>query len=463
MKRKRSPTLFFWGATRDPPKEFASVSEGPQIQLILKPATSYRNSMPMPYELLVKIFAYVIETSDDPMRDLYHLARVCEEWRNIILGTPSLWTRIDLSQLPVTDRNLSVLSDILKKNPAITDHIKEFSLAGVVEYKTCKSSTFIETIIKAPNLSTLTFQEVKPGPRTTALIHKTIGCCKKLKSLTVAQSRLLFTSQRWLTDYLTENGRQLEVLNIGMSLNTIPPTLIRVIASEFCQNLRFLDISTFDALNTHSFDALQFEQNMPSLEVLRVANVSFKRVFSPPTIHTMTQMRELSMPIAIRDADRDDALLATLAFGSDTMTCLDLRGSSISALALMQMPSYHVRELHIDDLCPPMRAHYRKFIKKWAHSLEILSLVKINCSETIKCCLEALYEDKQRPKVKDLDLSGSDVTREDLTKFLKVAKMLNRINLSACRSLPRGCKGQYSKKPTDQSSQPLKLLFKKLK
>lgn len=436
----------------------------PQIELIFKPGRHYHDCMVVPYEILVKIFDFAISTSDHPLRDLCSIARTCETWRHIILQTPKLWSRMDLTQVPATDRNFNNINKVIQQCPDILESVKELSFRGALKFKNQATGKIVEQLLTAPNLSNLNLSDMKTQNKISmpTLLFRSIGNCRKLQEIHLTQSRILFNNQKWLVDYLTENGKTLTVLNLSMSLNMISSQLIRAIGSEFCPNLQFLDISTCDSLNTHSFDAIQLTQSMPNLRVLRVGNVSFKRVYSAPDIKGLRKLRELSMPIGMRDADRDDALFATLTFGSDNITTLDLRGSSITAHALIEMPSYNMRELHMDDLCPITRRDYHRVIAKWAHSLEVLSLVKINCAETVKSCLKAI-SDSDSPKLRVLDLSSSDVTTPDLKHFLSRVKSINSIDLSSCRSLPRGCKGLYSKNPTDTRTQNIRCLEQKLK
>lgn len=436
----------------------------PQIELMLKAAPDYSCSTPLPYELLIKIFKYVTESSDHPIKDLYSISRVCEDWRQIVLSTPTLWSRIDLTRLPTTDRNVLTLGKIFKICPAIQGGIQEVCFSGEFNNKTVKAPNFYEMLITAPNLKRLHFSDIKPHSRNSipSFILKSIHKCRNLRSLSITNSRQMFNNQKWLTDLLIENGLHLEELNLAMSLTIISSQLFRAFSSEFCPKLRILDVSTCDALSTHSFDAIQLAQNMPTLEVLRVANVSFKRVHEAPADNSyLTSLRELSMPIGMRDADRDDALLGTLTYGSRCLTTLDLRGSSVSASALIDMPSPDLKELHIDDTCPLMRGSYHRFIVKWSHSLEVLSLVKVNCDKTVDKCLRALIDQGRICKIRELDLSASQVKQEVLKKFIETVKTLETVNLSSCRSLPRGCKAVYSKR--DKNALSMKLLLQKLR
>lgn len=432
----------------------------PQLELILKRTKHYRDSFPLPFELLLKIFKCVVDNSNYPLVDLYNLASVAESWRQIIINSPTLWTRIDFSQLPITDRNLNTLAKIFQDSPRMINHVEEVSFGGSIQCREIKTALFIETLLNAPNLSSLSINALKQHNRISinGMVVRSIAQCKKLRSLSITESRLLFNNQKWICDHLVRNGRQLEVLNLAMSLSTISNQLFKAIDSNFCPNIKVLDISTCDALETHSFDAIQLARNMPNLEVLRVGNVSFKKVNEIPEILGLKKLKELSMPKSMRDLKRDDKLVITLTYGSESISTLDLRGAAIAPCVLFDMPSYELKELHIDDIYALQRYLYYRFIGKWSKTLEVLSLVKINCAETVRRCLEALVVNGKIPKLRELDLSTSDVTAEALVNFLRAAKKLESIDLTACRSLPRGCKCQFNENPKDSGSKKLDLL-----
>lgn len=439
--------------------------EQPQIGLLLKSAPYYERCVPLPYDMLMKIFHYIIETSDHPLKDLCNLAQVCEAWRLTILRTPSLWARIDFSELPLTAGNVSVIKRIIKQNPKIRNQINEFSIGGTISCKNDKTISFLESLITAPNLSSLTIRRIALSNRCNkpGAIIRSIQQCKNLKKLTITQSKMLFNNQKWLGDHLIENGQSLEELNIAMSLTAVSNQLFKAVASEFCPNLKVLDLSTCNALITKSFDATLMAQNMPNLEILRLGNVSFKPIHEPPQDYFLKKLVELSMPTARRDPDRDDALFATLTYGSDQITTLDLRGSAMSSSALIDMPSKNLKELHIDDISPSMRHMYKTVLAKWAHSLEVLSFIKISCTDTVKDCLRTFSEFGDVVRLREVDLQSSEISPKELSAFIKSTPSLKSINLSSCRSLPRGCKGLYLRTvPKGSSSDNFKQLMSKI-
>lgn len=417
--------------------------ENPQLNLLLRPSPHFERSLPFPYEILLKIFQDVVEVSDHPLRDLCSLALVSETWRVIVVTTPSLWRRINFKKLPLTDGNLSTLHNLMIHEPNIIENIREVYLKGPVNAKKVESGEFLERILAAPKLSHLYISKIEHefGSKLVRRIGKAISECKQLKILSIRNAKYFFVNQKWLSDHLTSYGSHLEELYLTSSMTMVSPSLLRSLGSDYCPNLRVLDLSvSYDFVDSHTFDAELIAYTMPNLKILRAANVSFRRVPDPPVQHALLHLTELSIPIARRDAYRDDALLGTLTYGSDQVEVLDLRGASISAHALLGLPSSNLRVLHIDDICPLTRKFYGNVVAKWRHSLEVLSLVKINCAETINDCLNALVVDGYPCNIREIDLQGSEVIAENLKKFLGFARKLQKINLSSCRSLPRGCK-----------------------
>lgn len=66
------------------------------------------NSLPVPYELLAKIFLFCLPDADIPIQPNdapLILTRVCREWREVALAMPQLWTNICLLSInPYADR-----------------------------------------------------------------------------------------------------------------------------------------------------------------------------------------------------------------------------------------------------------------------------------------------------------------------------------------------------------------------
>lgn len=434
-----------------------------QIELFLKPSAEFNYYLPLPYELMHKIFYHLVSSSEHPINELFKLCQTCEGWRQMVLHDPSLWQRLDLTGIPLTPRNSSILNRIYSKEFVGKGIIKEFILTGFVSDVTKTVLSFVESVMTSPKLEKLKITDLRSSAsdKLNGVLMSSIKDCSSLESITVSGSKQLFNSQKWFTDFLSIHGDRLRNIDLSMSLNVIPPQLQKTIYQD-CPNLKILDLTTCDSIITNSFDAIQLASSLQKLEVLRLGNVSFKRVLSPPDKYALSNLREISIPTGLRDADRDDALLATLAYGSISLRVIDIRGSTMSAHALVDIPSQQVEELHMDDICPITRQHYWLITKKWSKSLTRISLVKINCTMTIRSCLRALVNDQGISMIREIDLSSSEVNEADLRDFLKAAKHLESIDLTSCRSLPRGCKGVFKKNPIGRTNLKLKVLIDKL-
>lgn len=419
------------------------IEDGPRVDL------TSENIKPIPYELLLKIFKYTVESSYNTIVDLCNLLRVCKLWRDIVLRTPTLWTRIAISYLRITETNINLFKQILETCPAIFEHIHEVVYDFEEEYH----SAFLGTLLSATFLQKLSFDSViffRPG-YMIGLIMK----CKRLRSLNIVASSSLLSSQNWLANYLLGSGFLLETLDLHSSLRTISNKLSNSICSHRHSRLKVLNLSANSNVREHSLDAVELAMNMPNLEILSATNVIFERVYRVPYVKGLINLKELSISIytrRIRDADRNDELLATLAYGSDKITKLDILRSSFSPDGLLNMPSNNVRELHMDDMCPNSRKDYHLVIKKWSHSLEVLSLERIRCSDTIISCLNALSESREL-RLRELNLTQSDVEPSVIRDFIDVANSLEYIDLTQSGSFSQRLnKTKYAKKQTDEKS-----------
>lgn len=434
-----------------------------QPTLLMKPGTEYNSFLPLPYDIMVMIFRESITISEYPMNQILKLSQVCEGWRRMMLENPPLWQRLDVTGMPITSRNVSVIKRVYEEFVGY-ESIKHFVLSGFISSVTSNILSFIEYIIKAPSLKTLEIKELRSNcpSKANGFIIELIGrVCKNLDTLIISNNKDFFNNVKWISEYLTQNGANLKTLDLSMSFNFIPPQLQKVICKE-CRYLKFLDLTTCDSILSNSFDAPLLASSLPELEFFRAGNVSFKQVTSPPTNYGLPKLKEISIPIGMRDVDRDDAILATLAYGSNSLRVLDIRGSSVSAQALICMPSDVVEELYMDDICPFMRRDYKNIIMKWSKTLKSLSLTKINCASTIGSCLKALIDDGNKCLVRQVNLSCSEVEGRDLLEFLRYAKELRSIDLTSCRSLPRGCKMVFKREPSSQTDLELKILESRL-
>lgn len=173
--------------------------------------------------------------------------------------------------------------------------------------------------------------------------------------------------------------------------------------------------------STSWIDAQLLVQNVPNLQFfLRLAEVSFIRVHVALEVFSLKNLKELSMPVDL-NVSRNAHLLATLTYGSDQITTLDLRASLISSSALINMPSKNVKELLIDHwkcLRIFQERNYSNIIRGWRHSLEVVSLINVNFRNPIRCRLKVLIDRREGPLIiKDFNLDSCYVKAEDLTRF----------------------------------------------
>lgn len=438
-----------------------------QIELFLKESPDYPHYLPLPYEILIKIFNDLITCSNQPVLDLLNLSRVCEGWRQIIIHCPRMWRRLLLDGTHITKRNISVLKRIYSEEFVGMKNVEEFSLSGFISEVDQKTLSFLEDVMGSSGLKSLRLNDLSsknPTDKLNSTLMRSLGRSNSITSLTVSSSKHFYINQKWIVDYIVEKGQHLNVLDLSMTFSDISSQLQRAIFSD-CINLKVLDLTTYDSILSHSFDATALAASLPNLEVLRAGNISFRPINIPPANYGLPKLREISIPMKYQDYSRGDSLFATLAFGSESITVIDIRGSAISPYALLSMPSWKVEQLHIDDVCSDRQysQDYWRIVERWSRSLRVLGLTKLNCPSAIKFCLRALYKDEEIPQIKEIDLSSTMVEAEELKNFLESCRSLELIDLTSCRALPRGCKGLFYRHPPDPTSLSIDYLMKKLK
>lgn len=444
--RAENDEALYFLTTKSVPKDAVNLDQdhGVNLWLIVREVEPNNHRDRLPAELLLKIIKYSIETSDNPLLQLVNCSQVSEYWRQLVVFNSDLWSRLDLTHLPQTKRNIETLKQLFRLNQNIPKSIRGLDLEGW----NVNNLVFplINSIFEHQKLEHLGLKAVTTANRTTFFeaISKT---SETLKSIVVNNSKaLLQTGQSWLMQYFTNYGNNLETLDLNVSLHSITPSLFKIICSS-CVNLKVLDLSTGVYINQGSLglDASLFANNLPNLEVLRCATTSFKRVINVNPLRGLTKLKELSIPTLVPDSDRDDALFATLAYGTESLEYLDIRGSVISTYALNDLPSSKITALHMDDMSSNIYRNYPLIIKKWAKNLECLSLLRINNGDLIDGSLKIIAEEqKNGSNLRAIDLSGSDVTLTGLRYILESCNQLEAINLISCRCLPRGFKGSYS-------------------
>lgn len=78
---------------------------------------------------------------------------------------------------------------------------------------------------------------------------------------------------------------------------------------------------------------------------------------------------------------------------------------------------------------------------QWAHSLKVIDVSWVSHDTAINAALRALATHSDMPSnVYDLDLKGSSVSFSTLKIVLDRCQRLRKLNLTSCRSLPRGIK-----------------------
>lgn len=437
-----------------------------QTKLFLKPSLEFNSYMysPLPDELMVKIFYHLVNSAEDPIDELMKLCQVCEGWRQIILHAPCLWNRLDLTKIPVTSDNISILNRIYSNEFVGKISIEEIEIKGVIYDQMETVLSFMESALTSPNLKKLNVThfissaEILKG--LSRVLMRCIKDCSKLESITIGDSKELVDNQEWLSDFLSINDNRLRNLNLSQNYCDISPQLQTSIY-QYCPNLIELDL-TYIHKTVDKFDATELASKLGKLEVLRLGGVRFRPITSPPDKYGLTNLREITVPFDIvrcRDENRSDLVFATLAYGSTCIRVIDIRGWNISVETILNMPSNRVEEFKMDDICPNTRHKYHLIVKKWSKSLTKISLVEIESATNIGCCLRSL----DISIIREIDLRASFIHGLCLRNLIRKAKHLESLDLRSCYIFGSFARGEvYKRNPIEPGDIKLGYLLHQL-
>ena len=116
--------------------------------------------------------------------------------------------------------------------------------------------------------------------------------------------------------------------------------------------------------------------------------------------------------------------------GLSQITCADLQSLPATDLTALYMSGCSIETIEI-------------LAAKWQHSLVELD-VSWNISFEAALDVNRLTSNPVMSKLEVLDLRGTNVSLGNVKSLLQGCPVLHNLNLSSCRSLPRGVKREYS-------------------
>ncbi|KAI7685955.1 F-box/LRR-repeat protein 6 [Sarcoptes scabiei] len=415
------------------------------LSFILKPSEIDFPQV-LPTELLVRIFSFLIESSEN---SLEILIRVCECWRKIILKTPKLWSQLNLSLMANSRylmeqlKNLHSASKIFQfvNEINLTDWKGEMVLKFLHFFKECS-----ENEIHSLNLKNVTNA---PTDFFKSLVNST-GSLRYLNisGITVKShhNRQNIFSNTAFKSLMERNGSTLHSLNMAENItNSFGICFASVM--EYCPNLQVLDISNVTSLGTpcSSISIEKFQQSCPNIRILRAANVCFQTTCSSSAIG-WTKLEELSIPFNVSfvmSAGHNDHIIERLTKSSENLTLLDIRGSAnITPRGLVKIPAWSLKHLYISN-CPKMQDDTLGMVfAKWKNSLVDIDLSWNKSESSIDECVQSFCDaPKHEINLKRIDFRGSAISLETLRRLIvHCGDRIVKIDLQSCRSLPRGMK-----------------------
>lgn len=404
----------------------------------------------IPLEILIRIFQFVV-TSEGVLPFLQRAPRVCKHWA-LAACDSSLWTRTDLSlsKVNITEKKLEYLC---RKHMKAT---KEIVLSGWGAKLTTKG---IEAVLgSCKSLTSVGFSGCKNV--TATVMKRIVDTYPNLTSIdlslmaptTSSESPINSNSIKYI---VSKCGASLTYLSLAENILCAVPAVIKNL-TDFCPKLRVLDMSNVMTKDrsTITINVEKLQQSWPDLKVLRLANVSCRLANTSLSEQASSpgfpQLEELSIA-RITDGyyqGWDDNGLARVLKTSHKLKLLDVRGCArITASGLIRFPAFDLEYLFLSQCPAAMTADLELVIEKWRHSLVEVDLSWNNISgEVVDQAVKSLASSPKKSFLHTLNLSGSAVSYEPVKAILSNCSKLSILNLTSCRSLPRGIKRMYVEK-----------------
>ncbi|XP_061520635.1 F-box/LRR-repeat protein 6 isoform X2 [Phycodurus eques] len=395
-KKKKSKTILRTAAVEE---------KGEEMFVAAKPS-DHRWGQNLPEEVLVNIFKMVL-TQDGAVPFLCRAARVCRLW-NAAAATPVLWRRVAVghcwvapgkSQLPKTQSQIKDTLDWLAQNrfsqlrdfslhhwSKNVDHAVDFQVEGLLAYLESHGA----------QIRQIWFTHGWKNDRVLASISR--GCCPDLELLEV-NTRL--------------DSKDGELAVCVQALQAACPKL---------KTFRMLNIHPLHKSMRH---AAQLSPGFPLLEELCIATASYSYV--------------------------TDKYLRDILFGSPRLRVLDLRGcSQITSAGLAALPCLELECLfwgqyfssHV--VSSSLKKGLHAVTQKWKHTLRQLDVAnQLFSEEDLELAMCHLASANNANTLHSLNLSGTRITLVALRSLIGQMTALDYLNLSSCRSLPRGLKRVY--------------------
>ncbi|XP_064616631.1 F-box/LRR-repeat protein 6-like [Liolophura sinensis] len=405
----------------------------------------------VPPEILLKIFQMVVST-EGAVPFLCRAARVCRLWYNTSCNS-QLWLRVDLSYgwIKSQERYLTWLST--HRIPLCTD----------IQLNGWKLLTYNGIKSLAENCPKLSSINLSHCPKITSRAVQVLADnCPCLAKIDLSATSTEAVSQMSLKYLLERVGNSVTHLTLGNNTLKGFNSVLNCISTH-CPNLELLDVSNvFFSSDYLSFNVEKFQQGCRKLKTLRFVNSKVRasqatqreQIESPG----FPALEELSIAVntnknTCRLAMDGDALSRILKNSTELKT-LDIRGWSFCSFrSLIHIPATSVEQLLLaqNNVHVTPDFGFELVMQKWRHSLVELDLSWNSYRDNVlDAGIELLTEFPDECRVEVLDLAGTNIECSTISTILSRCPRLRAVNLSSCRSLPRGIKREFEGKELQQ-------------
>lgn len=369
----------------------------------------YSNSFPLPKELMIKIFEYVVNLSDDVPEQLDVLGNVCESWRQLLLQTKSIWHR---------SRVILVSEGILRM-----PRIREFREAHARQPKV-KVYTLDCHVIRQLIKLGVVYMYTNPFRRLKVV---KVDCKKKrtqqFNLIMIQPTADLFEEP------IIERGNIIETLKISDNVYGESPNHVDVLGSNltvFQFKRNYHDPIDFVLLmkSTPNLIKLDYEGN------LLIEPRILKYFYDNPEELGWKKLEYLS----IKSSRKLDERVSFLSGCGNKLIDLHLHFPSTNDYNFLRTEKWRrrkIRSLSIDNFYA-LRSYSASTIEQWLDSLESLHLRGPQIDMHIEY-LKALTKSPTNKTIKKvtLDLSYSSDSYPQITTLYEEVQSLCRKNASS--------------------------------
>ncbi|XP_074627563.1 F-box/LRR-repeat protein 6-like isoform X1 [Acropora palmata] len=382
----------------------------------------------IPTEILLLIFQYAIEQlKGSSVPFLCRMSRVCCRWRDIA-SEPRLWNTVNLS---TSELNITTSATILQK--LASSRIK-FTRVLFLRGWSKLTDKGIEALGK--NCHELESIDLSLCESLTSKGIASIAekCCR-IRSIDLESTKIDIPGLQCIVEKL---GAQLECLCLRNCTRLTGGRILPLI-QENCPNLRELNLT---GTNIRTFHIEKLQAGCPKLQKLFLSSL---QLFSAPKTN---EKKGNGFPelVCMNCSHcgmhcQNDNFLNRILCSSNKLESLNLAGhNQLTVEGFSNLPDFPLKTLKFGD------ASYSSLdvvVKKWHATLESLD---IGCSRDINDdCMLLLSSSFGMPKLRELNVSSTNITDAGLRYILNACLNLEKLNLTSCRGLPRALKKPHLK------------------